>query len=58
MLLRPGRLRAKVATAGFVHTVVRFRIFFPRIFQALRRFEPRMTWLPLGAQYYVHAHKS
>ena len=57
-LLRPGHLRAKVAAAGFVHTVVRFRVFFPHIFKALRCFESRMTWLPLGAQYYVHARKS
>jgi SAM-dependent methyltransferase len=57
VLLRPGRLQANVATAGFDAAAARFRIFLPHALQALRRFEPRMTWLPLGAQYYVHARK-
>jgi hypothetical protein len=36
---------------------VRYRVFFPRFLRALRNLERWMTWLPLGAQYYVLAVK-
>jgi SAM-dependent methyltransferase len=58
VLIRPGRLGASVTKAGFADADIRFRIFFPRALRALRRLEPWMTWLPLGAQYYVHARKA
>jgi len=35
----------------------KYRIFFPGAMKALRPLERYMTWLPLGAQYYVRASK-
>lgn len=45
------RLRA----AGFASPVIRYRIFFPRQLRFLRPSERFLEWLPLGAQYSVHA---
>jgi len=53
------RLRdVSVQVAGFVDAAIRYRIFFPHALRGMRPFEARMTWLPLGAQYYVVARKS
>jgi ubiquinone/menaquinone biosynthesis C-methylase UbiE len=57
VLLRPGRLRRNALGAGFAAATVRYRIFFPHALRTLRFLEPWMTWLPLGAQYFVHARK-
>jgi hypothetical protein len=35
---------------------MRYRVFFPRALAALRPMENALSWLPLGAQYYVYAH--
>jgi SAM-dependent methyltransferase len=58
VLVNPIRLVRHVARAGFSRPSIRFRIFFPHALRALRVLEPWMTWIPLGAQYSVHAHKS
>ena len=44
--------------AGFAGAAIRYRIFFPHALRGLRPLEAKMTWLPLGAQYYVVARKS
>lgn len=51
-------LRERVSHAGFDTVRCAYRIFFPRALRALRIIEPMLSWLPLGAQYYVLAHKS
>jgi ubiquinone/menaquinone biosynthesis C-methylase UbiE len=58
VLLRPRRLAAAVRAARFAGSIVRYRIFFPHIARHLRRLEKSLTWLPIGAQYYVYARKS
>ena len=50
-------MRRRARDAGFEDARIKYRIFFPRILRSLRRFESRLTWLPLGAQYYVIAQK-
>ncbi len=40
-----------VGLRGVVHDYV---VFFPRPLKALRGIEPRLGWLPLGAQYVAH----
>ena len=50
-------MRRRVRDAGFATADVRYRIFFPHALRRLRPLEARMTWLPLGAQYYVVARK-
>lgn len=46
-------MKRRVTQAGFNKPYVRYRIFFPRMLRLLRPLESRLTWLPLGAQYYV-----
>lgn len=50
-------MKSRVRAAGFVTAAVRYRIFFPHALRGLRPLEAQLTWLPLGAQYYVLAHK-
>lgn len=58
VLLRPKHLLSAVAGAGFRRPAVRFRIFFPHALRGLRFLEPAMTWIPIGAQYFVYATKN
>jgi SAM-dependent methyltransferase len=51
-------MRRRARDAGFVAADVRYRIFFPHLLRRLRPLEARLTWLPLGAQYYVAARKA
>lgn len=50
-------MRRRVNEAGFADAWVRYRIFFPHLLRGLRPLETKLTWLPLGAQYYVAARK-
>ena len=58
VLIRAGAMRQRMAEAGFAKTDLAYRIFFPGIVSALRPLERCLTWLPLGAQYYVHGRKT
>jgi ubiquinone/menaquinone biosynthesis C-methylase UbiE len=51
-------MRRRARDAGFASVDVRYRIFFPHALRGLRPLEPSLTWLPLGAQYYVAARKA
>jgi SAM-dependent methyltransferase len=53
VLIPAWKLRQCVAAAGFVGTRSAYRVFFPRRARALRFMERGLSWLPLGAQYYV-----
>ena len=55
VLIAGGELCARLRQAGFPPVRPRYRIFFPAFLRHFRRFEPRLAWLPLGGQYYVHA---
>jgi len=57
-LMRAPTMRRRVRDAGFVDAAIRYRIFFPHALRSMRPLEAKMTWLPLGAQYYVMARKS
>jgi SAM-dependent methyltransferase len=50
-------LRARVGAAGFSSPRVAYRLFVPGWLRPLRPIERWLTWLPLGAQYYVVAAK-
>lgn len=58
VLIRARTLRERVQQAGFPVVDTRYRIFFPGWLRALRPLERWMTWLPMGAQYFVHARKT
>jgi len=57
-LITARLMRARFKTAGFTNTRTAYRIFFPHALNKLRPLESRLTWLPLGAQYFVTASKS
>ena len=57
LVLAPS-MRQRVCDAGFASAAIRYRIFFPHALRSMRPLEAKMTWLPLGAQYYVVARKS
>jgi SAM-dependent methyltransferase len=58
VLVRAPVMRGRALAAGFAAADVRYRIFFPHWARGLRPIEKWLTWLPLGAQYYVRAKKS
>jgi SAM-dependent methyltransferase len=57
VLIRAPKMRRRVLDAAFAEARINYRIFFPHALRGLRGLEPRLTWLPLGAQYYVRASK-
>jgi ubiquinone/menaquinone biosynthesis C-methylase UbiE len=57
VLIGAATMRRRVRDAGFDRAAVKYRIFFPHFLRTLRPFEQRLTWLPIGAQYYVLCHK-
>lgn len=52
-LISAPRMRHRMKEAGFDALQIRFRIFVPGQLRALRFVERGLTWLPLGAQYFV-----
>ncbi len=57
VLITPSQLVSSLIKAKFVSARVSYRIFFPGQLRTMRFLEPLLTWLPLGAQYYVAARK-
>ena len=54
-LINVGKFKENLFKSGWSKIRHEYRIFFPKSFSVLRGFEPRLTWLPLGAQYVVYA---
>lgn len=55
VLLPRRELTRLAADAGFRAVRARYIVFFPSFLAFLRPLEPRMGWIPFGAQYVVHA---
>lgn len=55
ILIGAADMRRRCEAAGFRAARVEYRVFFPAALRALRPLEGRLRWLPLGAQYAVHA---
>src|SRR5262249_40595475 len=53
VLLNPGETSRLLERPGFAASAPRFSFFFPKRLAALRRFEPALRRVPLGAQYFV-----
>jgi len=58
VLIKPHQLINALKRANFLLIQCHYRIFFPGQLRTMRFLEPLLTWLPLGAQYYVAAHKA
>jgi SAM-dependent methyltransferase len=54
-LIAASQWAPRLRSAGFSSPAIRYRIFFPRQLRLLRPSERLLEWLPLGAQYSVHA---
>lgn len=57
-LIDAGSLLRTITAAGFVAPLRRYRMFFPGMLRGARPLERFLTWLPLGAQYFVAARKA
>ena len=55
VLIPAGHMLDRCAAQGFGAARIEYRVFFPATFKRLRFLESRLRWLPLGAQYAVHA---
>lgn len=53
VLIAAPKMNDRMKNGGFVRRSVTYRIFVPGALRALRFVERGLTWLPLGAQYYV-----
>lgn len=58
VLISGSTMVGKLREAGFADVQLHYRLFFPNFLRKLRVIESALTWLPLGAQYYVCARKT
>jgi len=56
-LIRAGVMKKRIEIAGFHNAKIRYRLFVPPSLKAIEGIERALTWLPVGAQYYVVAEK-
>ncbi len=54
-LLKSSKLEHSLQETGYFDIHKSYRIFFPAFLKKLRKWEKRLTWCPLGAQYYIYA---
>jgi ubiquinone/menaquinone biosynthesis C-methylase UbiE len=55
ILVRAGEMARRMRQAGWSVGRADYRVFFPASMRALRSMEDALRWLPLGAQYAIHA---
>lgn len=53
VLIHASSLVRKLRAVGFQRVRLAFRVFFPHALRMFRPMETWLSWLPLGAQYYV-----
>jgi SAM-dependent methyltransferase len=56
VLIPAGKLRQRLKDAGFGRVEIGYVGFFPSALAGLRRLDPLLKHLPVGAQYYALAH--
>lgn len=57
VLIKAGKMRTRIAEAGFASPRIEYRMFFPNFAAALRPLERYLSKVPLGAQYLVTAQR-
>ena len=57
VLIKASDLSDRFKQAGFRDVSHHYQLFFPVIFKCLRNLERFLTWLPIGAQYFVVGRK-
>lgn len=58
VLIKSTDMVQRIRSAGLGDIVQKYRIFVPGAIRYLRGLERYLTWLPLGAQYYIAARKT
>jgi hypothetical protein len=53
VLLKRSRVRNVLREGGMEVVMQEYRVYFPAFLKLLRPLEKYLTWLPLGAQYFV-----
>lgn len=56
-LIAGNEMRRRVTAGRWTAARVDYEVFFPSFLRALRPLEPRLGWLPLGAQYRITARR-
>lgn len=57
ILLSPRELRRYLDVEGFNYSRTKYCLFIPPRFKRLVWLEPKLGWLPLGGQYFMHVSK-
>ena len=57
-MIKSSTLQLFLKQAGFDKVEIKYRVFFPKIFEKLIKYEPYLSRIPFGAQYYVLATKA
>lgn len=55
VLIRGAEMKRRCEVQGFRDVRLEYRVFFPAKLRRLRPLENHLRWLPLGAQYAIHA---
>jgi len=53
ILLKKGETRRLFESAGFKQSKGAYTLFFPSALKSLSFIEPAISWIPMGAQYYI-----
>lgn len=56
-LIRASKMKKYVRASGWENIHVEYRVFFPSMLKLLRPLEQYLSWLAIGAQYFLHARK-
>lgn len=57
-MIKASTLQLFLKQAGFDKVEIKYRVFFPKIFEKLIKYERYLCGIPFGAQYYVLATKA
>ena len=58
ILLKPNEIKKRANETGFIIKKKRYIVFFPRHLSVFRCFEPWMSPIPIGAQFYIELIKN
>lgn len=53
VLVRPSQFHKSLESLNFCKSMMGYKLFFPKFLERFRKWEQRLEWLPLGAQYRI-----
>lgn len=59
-LISASNLKSLLVKNGFKYNLIKYTVFFPKhkIFKLFNFIEEKITWIPLGGQYYIKSNKN